>query len=298
MKYLKMIILITLLGMTEVVAQEYEYVPFVREGVKWVYYYNNPFWRDVLDMDEGTQYYSFEMKGDVQIGDKQYKQVCLVHYFGEDYKETEDFVPVYLREENKVVYAIHPDGKSYPQCPIGIGQCVGSDFNESNILSTDEFILYDFNDPIALYDSLMAQSSTSIPFPFVQYMQTDTTKVGRYHVKRHHYKTDYADNDVIIEGIGYDSPLSGMPLFYFNQYNTGLEVDYFLSYVIENGEILYKGLHYNPSIHVSVDEVVADQRRPLDGNYYDLMGRAVGKDVPTTPGIYIHNGNKICVSRK
>ena len=52
------IALIALLGMSQAAAQEYEYVPFVREGVKWVYYYNNPFWGDVLDMPEDIQYYS------------------------------------------------------------------------------------------------------------------------------------------------------------------------------------------------------------------------------------------------
>jgi len=42
--------------------------------------------------------------------------------------------------------------------------------------------------------------------------------------------------------------------------------------------------------------VVADRTsRPLDENYYDLMGRPIGKDVPSTPGIYIHNGKKIVV---
>ena len=35
--------------------------------------------------------------------------------------------------------------------------------------------------------------------------------------------------------------------------------------------------------------------RPLDPNHYNLMGQPVGKDVPTTPGIYIHQGKKIVV---
>ncbi len=28
-----------------------------------------------------------------------------------------------------------------------------------------------------------------------------------------------------------------------------------------------------------------------------MMGQPVGKDIPTMPGIYIHQGKKICVSR-
>jgi hypothetical protein len=49
---------------------------------------------------------------------------------------------------------------------------------------------------------------------------------------------------------------------------------------------------------VSIEEVEAEQpNQAVDGNYYNLMGQPVGKEVPTTPGIYIHNGKKICVSR-
>ena len=33
----------------------------------------------------------------------------------------------------------------------------------------------------------------------------------------------------------------------------------------------------------------------MDENYYNLMGQPVGKDVPITPGIYIHQGKKIVV---
>ena len=35
--------------------------------------------------------------------------------------------------------------------------------------------------------------------------------------------------------------------------------------------------------------------RPIDVHYYDQMGRAVGTEVPTEPGIYIHQGKKIVV---
>ena len=39
------ITILALLGISQAVAQEYEYVPFVREGVKWVYsIYNSDVW--------------------------------------------------------------------------------------------------------------------------------------------------------------------------------------------------------------------------------------------------------------
>ena len=37
MKKIFLFSLLTILGMTQMLALEYEYVPFVREGVKWVY---------------------------------------------------------------------------------------------------------------------------------------------------------------------------------------------------------------------------------------------------------------------
>ena len=68
-----------------------------------------------------------------------------------------------------------------------------------------------------------------------------------------------------------------------------------LSHVIKDGKIIYKGMRYRDGAFDGIDEVAAEQRRVVDGNYYDLTGRAMGKDVPTTPGIYIHNGQKIAI---
>ena len=58
--------ILALLGMSQMVAQEYEYVPFVREGVKWVYFYSNT--DDTYPADPnlaiGTVYLNLEIKGD------------------------------------------------------------------------------------------------------------------------------------------------------------------------------------------------------------------------------------------
>ena len=281
---------------------EGDYVPFVREGVKWVYCYENPFGRGVLDMPEGIQYYSFEMKGDVQIGDKLYKPVILTHYLDENgmEKEVEDFVPVYLREEDKVVYAKHADGIQHPQCPVGIYQFISYPYQGLPIYVCDEeFVLYDFNDPKAFYDTIFAKQNMELEDaglgPFIDYVRTDMIPLGNRQSKCHYFNYIYSDVNKIIEGIGYDGK-AGMPLFYFKNFITGFEVMYYLSHVIENGEIIYKGIHYNPDVHVGIDEVVSEQsRREWDGNYYNLMGQPMGTEVPTTPGIYIHQGKKICV---
>lgn len=281
---------------------DYEYVPLVREGVKWVYYYENDFGPSVLDMPEGTQYYSFEMKGDVLIGDKHYKPVILTHYLDENgkEKEVEDFMPIYLREEDKVVYAIHADGIQHPQCPVGIYQYIGYPYNGLPLPApSEEFVLYDFNDPKAFYDTFFEEkapwSGSEGYDPYVEYLKTDTVTLGNHQSKCHYFNFIYYAENKIIEGVGYDGYV-GMPLFYFDKRIAGFQVDYYLSHVIENGEIIYRGIHYNPDNRVGIDEVMtAMPQRAVDPNYYNLMGQPVGTDVPTTPGIYIHQGKKIAV---
>jgi hypothetical protein len=282
-----------------------EYVPFVREGIKWIYYYDNPFGQDVLDMDEGIQYYCFEMKGDVLIGDKYYKPVVLTHYLDDGTKKIEGFIPVYLREENKVVYAIQPDGVGHPQNPVGIDGCVGYNYKQY-LPPIEEFILYDFNDPISFYDSVFYEQNHAIfdqEIKFVEYLDTDTILVGKYQCKRYHYKSIYDGTYAfiegyqgrIIEGIGYDG-YAGMPLFYFQNFITGFQVEYHLSHVIEDDQIIYKGAYYKSDISLGINEVMSKQNRCSNAPYYyNLMGQPVGKELPTTPGIYIHQGKKIVV---
>ena len=55
-------------------------------------------------------------------------------------------------------------------------------------------------------------------------------------------------------------------------------------------------MRYREGEFDGVNEVVVEKACPMDDNYYNLMGQPVGKEVPTTPGIYIHHGQKICVS--
>ena len=233
---------------------DYEYVPFVREGVKWVYYYENDFADNVLDMPARIQYYAFEMKGDVQIGDKIFKPVVLSHYLENEGREevVEDFTPVYLREEDKVVYAIQPDGIQHPQCPVGIYQNIGYPEQGLPITTTnEEFVLYDFNNPQGFYDTIFEEVNTFLELegygPFVSYLKTDTVTLGNHQSKCHYFNCIYSrySENRIIEGVGYDGYL-GMPLFYFERLITGLDVSYYLSHVIENGEIIYKGSAYNP----------------------------------------------------
>ncbi|MBQ6078732.1 MAG: hypothetical protein IJK93_00500 [Muribaculaceae bacterium] len=103
----------------------------------------------------------------------------------------------------------------------------------------------------------------------------------------------------IVEGIGFDSRDMGDLLTPFTR-KPEPDADYQeycgLCHVVKDGKIIYKGMRYNPDNMTGIDEVVTDKTRTLDANYYNMMGVPVGKELPTTPGIYIHQGKKICVS--
>ena len=288
--------LLALLGLTQAAAQENEYLPLVREGVKWVYSSIDPFKGKEYDGDfirYGIQYFTLEIKGDTIIDGKEYKPVHL--YSGQSINENNDTVPVYLREEGKVVYGIIPDDRRYRECPIGIGTMLDGDQLFSDEKTGAEFILYDFNDPVSFYESL------DNPFFYgrLHYDHAEIIQAGIHKTKKHIFKCvdDYGNgfgNEYIIEGIGFIGESPGMTVNYFYGVTTGVtQVVNHLSHIIENDEIFYKTEWYGESD--AIDEVAADQQGQQDGNYYDLMGRAVGQDVPTMPGIYIHNGKKIVV---
>ena len=285
---------------------DYEYVPFVREGVKWVYSVDNPCSEEYSDMylpiPSGISYYSYEMKGDAVFDGKHYKPVILYYIDSVGIEIVQDIVPVYLREENKVVYAYHPDGRTYLQCPVGYGGSAdvvfgwASFFYPMDFFNDGEFILYDFNRPDTFYDNLV-DILLQVGDDYMSYLRTDIVKIGKYNCKRHFYKgyDDDSPTNVIIEGIGCDG-IGCMPLCYFPIFTTSFEIGYWLSHVIEDGEIIYKGMGYSDDALVGIDEVVADRtRRPADPNYYNLMGQPVSQDVPTAPGIYIHQGKKVVV---
>lgn len=215
-----LLLMLSVLGITQAMAQDYEYVPFVREGVKWEYTY----WSSIAGEN-----FTLEMKGDVTIDGKTYK---MMHkYSGEGINWENDTVPVYLREEDRVVYGIVPDGKTYDECPIG---------NEDDvemmelIASGKEFVLYDFNDAVSFIGSWCI-----MPDNMSCKVITDQVTISGGKTKR--YISHCCTGDFcMIEGIGYDGLYFGYPLAL--QYNVANPVS--LDCVIENGEVIYRSERY------------------------------------------------------
>ncbi len=279
MRRIFFILMLAVLGMTQVVAQEYEYVPFVREGVKWKYVVSH---YDEISEKYTHQYFYLEFKGDTILNGKTYK---MMHKYSTVNPNPEnDTIPVFMREENKIVYAITPQGSVYPDCLVGL--YYGSPDN----LGGEEFILYDFNNPTDFWKRQINDFHGEGADAYLT-ASVDTIQVGEHKSKCYAYSIMSNTSFCIVEGVGYDSQL-GYTLYPFIPSISSSPVMYGLIHVVENGEIVYKSRFSGDD---GIDEVAADRRRLQDTNYYDLMGRPVGHAVPTTPGIYIHQGKKIVV---
>ena len=272
------------------------YVPFVREGVKWVYYYryNDTFSPTYPDLFSGTVYLNLEIKGDTTINGKVYKKMH--KYYGDAINIENDTVPIYLREENKIVYGIVPDGVVHRDCIIGYGPTfvdVDPYCIFGQVWAGEEFILYDFNETKEYYEDFFSYWGDS---EYSSYVRCDSVSIGDRLAKRHVLRVNMHEG-YIIECVGFDGQSTGYTLAYY--YLQFMNDPYFyFSHLVEDGKIVYKGIHYDPNNMTGIDEVVVDQRgRCQDTNYYNMMGQPVGKELPTTPGIYIHQGKKICVGR-
>ena len=268
---------------------DYEYVPFVREGVKWVYCMRESGWdggpyayQGVDFTAPGYKYFTLELKGDTIVGGKAYK---MMHkYSGSTIDAAHDTVPILLREEDRMVYGLVPSGRIYEDCPI-----VGNYYKNENWYDGQEHLLYDFNNPVVhreWTEYLLFEDYRDVGS---NYINLGDEKAARYECSFNglcHY---------LVEGVGMDAPLCSS-LSFFYPIKTGA-YDCGLSHVIKDGKIIYKGMRYRHGAFDGIDEkVVIDQTlHPIDPHYYDLMGRAVGTEVPTAPGIYIHQGKKIVI---
>jgi len=256
MKKLLLFVILVFAGMTQAVAQEYEYVPFVREGVKWVYYYNNKYPNE-SGLAQGLNYLTLELKGDTVINGKTYK--AMHKYSGAAINMMNDTVAVYLREQDKVVYGIVPDGITYRDCVIGYDDLYTQEdgwmvYDTESIYERvrqgREFVLYDFNDTKNFYDSIFSDKASTGDYA---HLYCDTVVLKDKPVLRHviHH---YNPSSFFIEGIGYDGFQSGYTLLYLYPQLMN-EPSFHLSHVIENGDTIYKGVMFDQAFDFdSTDE--------------------------------------------
>ena len=229
MKKVTLLSTLALLGISQVVAQEYEYVPFVREGVKWVYSIQDYRYEEDYETNpargDNKVYRTLEIKGDTMINGKTYKAMHMC--VDDQYSEPKDVVPVYLREEDKMVYGIVPNGKYYGDAKLGYF----APWDEG-IYSGEEFLLYDFQDPVTYWDNLVNDDWHQF--------QLDTIEVGGHYAKRLFDSSQEGYYFQVIEGIG-AMGMNSYPLAFFMPVCTGIHCTeyYNLEKVVENGEVIY-----------------------------------------------------------
>ena len=214
-------------------------------------------------------FYSYESKGDTTVNGITYKK-C--HYYpGEEPDRSHDSVIALLREQDSVVYCL----------------------NNNALIDAEkdkEAVLYDFVHPQNMES--LRHSSGDIDYA------TDSISAGGHSLMR----IKFSDHFYLVEGIGFDSSLTGDLLYPFKPMATGVQamgdgtnwvVDYvYLWYVKENGNIIYYGQTYSGSDGIS--QIKTDATDKIDDAYYNLQGARVAAD-QLTPGIYIHNHKKVVV---
>ena len=241
-----MIMTMVLLGIVQMAAQD-GYTPFVREGVQWVCYFVHYWDNDYMGFQPGQTFFTLELKGDSVIDGKEYK--AMHKYSGMGVNPDDDTVLAYLREENRIVYAIIPEGMASNSFLVGYGELFNSIVGNSlydMARSGQEIILYEFNETESYYRYIYALRSD------LEYLGVDKVDVGGLQINRHTFSY-YDQNFYFIEGIGYDGYFPGYPLSYGAMVS---DYPYYLSHVIKDGKIIYKGVNY-------MDMAPTDGRMPM-----------------------------------
>ena len=229
------------------------YVPLVREGVKWVYY-----WDYDNEPNDGVIYhceYAMEISGDSVVNGVTYKKLYF-HPLSEPIGLSEPFALV--REENKVVY-INSEPYNLPMIDWAAFDWYWYiELNGTTPMvageTTNEWVLYDFNDVNHPFSNLTTDAIEECGGRYCaipEYTYSETIELQGESAKV--YVADFP-TQYLIEGLGYVGLLdmtypqgwvytaanvcSAMPIGYPFYY-------YEFSYLADNeGNVLYKGPAY------------------------------------------------------
>lgn len=267
------LLLLGLLVMTSVSADENNYVPLVREGVVWEYVrFNSYIWLN--PNSEETFLYSFEFKGTTDIVGEDGLSTTYYNLYRTNYDKEgnaqEPYLAALAKEEGKIVTAI--------------------DKNYGFTYSVPDTV-YDFNKPMFLPDMAIEQYDNCCPLPYdLDRCELIEVEIAGTIRKGYHICTDYPyDSDHIIddfktiEGVGV-ACLFGDLLMPYRPFVTKApvlsEVDYGddmagLSAIYENGELVYKGVLYDFAQQLKdPDAITTVQGNKQIANvcYYNLAG--------------------------
>ena len=285
-----LIVVLALLGIAQAKAQREDYLPLVREGVQWV---NE---KVIVNNGDTTRYYyKYEFSGIDSIWLR--FNHALYYYTGDHLDVERDSLIAGLREglygddfvtclRNNALDKTWRDGRRM------LGFMGWYDGGTTLLYRLGEHSCDDYY--------LLISNGSELSLTSYNFMEVEPITIEGIECERYAYLGGRGDTlAYVVEGIGFDSRDMGDLLTPFTRKPdpTAKYQDWWgLSHVVKDGRIIYKGMRYREGAFDGVNEVVVDKIRPIDDNYYNLMGQPMGKEVPTTPGIYIHHGQKICVS--
>ena len=312
MKKIQSITLLALLATIQASAawDSSDYLPIVREGVKWV---NE---KVIINQDDTTKYYYiYEFSGEDNLTNMagEINNACF-YYRASELDADRDSLIAGLRDNGQVTFVrnnayyalywedminyVNNEGKEYRLM-----------FPLAGYTDGGTMIIYNFNNPkwncVGYYLSIQHAFHDLYGYEEVlteeNFTEVEPIEIEGISCSRYAYVKENGDTMCyVVEGIGFDSRNMGDLLTPFTR-EPDPDADYQeycgLSHVIKDGQIIYKGMRYSPGNMTGIDEVAAEkpQARQVDDNYYNLMGQPVGKTLPTTPRIYIHHGKKIVV---
>jgi hypothetical protein len=216
-------------------AQEADYQPLVREGVVWHY---SRVYGDMPLEEHCTMFF----EGDSTVNDVTYKKCVEISSSGNRR------VAALMREKDKVVYSIGGRG------------VLGAHEGEYE----GEIVLYDFHNPLDMYPSEYVEEG----------MELIPSTVMVDGIPHNCYTSSFDYFNIFVEGIGLDGSgtLSDLEL----EVLTSTHYQYTgLSYVEENGDIIYKGrahdqFTYQPLVREGVRWHTAYIENPggMESNYH------------------------------
>ena len=306
--------LLMLIGITSVQAQEYEYVPLVREGVKWTYYITP-------NHDNSPIRIELEFKGDTSFGnysspvfkkcyltiDKEYADCWPL-----EIDENGSSIIALVREENKRVFAAYTDEFINANGQQGSLEQVGEYatglktkcYLTDNNYFQQEWMIYDFNDPTGLITrALYIFDHLTNIFHYLYCESKEMIQIND-RLRKQYVLNCEDDYDISLSSLSKYKLTEGVGWEVNSNYVLGLCVsprscfkDFVLcqlSHVEENGNIVYKTPFYDIyNTPDNVNDMKVETPENGDNNYYNLMGQPVAD--PTEPGIYIHHGKKIVI---
>ena len=304
--------ILAVLGLTQTVAQENDYLPVVREGVKWV---NE---KVIVSQGDTTKYYyNYEFSGNDPETNLSGVIFKACYYF------TEGALDI---ERDSLIAGLRNDiEESRQKVTFLRNQAFWKCYNEGKLMLPFNLYMYLDGGTTLLYtfgqwgcDEFYLKMEALLEALLDEYGNDDVAEGYEVFLNDgNFYKTDpitieeiecdryvYIDDQgkplaYVVEGIGFDSYDMGDLLTPFTRKpdpNADHQEWCGLSHVVKDGQLIYKGMRYREGVFDGINEVVSDKTpHPQDPYYYNLMGQRLGKEVPTAPGIYIHNGNKIVV---